>query len=131
MSYQTRTRKGGLVIHFEDEHIYALVDPRTEQVRYIGRTMYPEQRFAQHVSGYTKPTKVWVSELKTAGLEPRMVILETTNELEASAVERKTIHRYRKELGTLLLNRNCVRRADLAKNISMANGAPFLETEPV
>lgn len=30
-------------------YIYALVDPRTQEIRYIGQTMYPDSRLTQHI----------------------------------------------------------------------------------
>jgi hypothetical protein len=58
--------------------IYALVDPRDGQMRYIGSTQYPERRETEH-RGDTRsnPEKVaWVKEVQEQGLQPIMRRLE-------------------------------------------------------
>lgn len=69
--------------------VYALIDPRTYQIRYVGQTIQElKQRLAEHVS-LAKRNKVknqhvynWISQLLRRDLEPRIVLLEkTTNEL--------------------------------------------------
>lgn len=58
--------------------IYALVDPRTMQLRYIGSTQYPERRETEHRNdARSNPEKVtWIRELQAAGLQPIMRRLE-------------------------------------------------------
>jgi hypothetical protein len=80
--------------------IYALVDPRTHKVMYVGQSIDIASRYKQHcglpqgygLSGRSK----WLIELRLLGLKPSLLILE---EVKAQAVltetERKWIHHYR------------------------------------
>jgi hypothetical protein len=69
--------------------IYALVDPRDNGVRYIGLTVYPEERLKQHVQGDGNiPKRQWITELSQLGLSPLMQAIETTQTL-AAAFERE------------------------------------------
>ncbi len=59
--------------------IYALVDPETKRVRYVGRSARPERRFAAHLSEvktYRRPKDRWIRDLLDRGLKPALVILE-------------------------------------------------------
>lgn len=54
--------------------IYALVDPRDERIRYIGKT---EKRLAQRLSEHisfpvNRGTRAWIEELRRAGLAPKI-----------------------------------------------------------
>ena len=60
--------------------IYALIDPRTKQYFYVGKTRAPGMRFATHRAGmaYTAGRQVrnrcW--ELRQEGIAPLMVLIE-------------------------------------------------------
>lgn len=58
--------------------IYALLDPRTEATRYIGRTYEPGERRNTHNRGRTanRAKNEWVLELRKMGHEPIMQELE-------------------------------------------------------
>jgi hypothetical protein len=61
--------------------IYALIDPRTDKVRYIGCTAWPKERFRQHINdaknGLDKSKKAkWILEMLSFGIEPKMVKLD-------------------------------------------------------
>lgn len=63
--------------------IYALVDPDTHEIRYIGQTAYPKRRFSYHTrlscnQGSTH-RQTWLRSLIGAGKQPVMVILEETD----------------------------------------------------
>jgi hypothetical protein len=68
-------------------YIYALVDPRTDTVRYIGKSVEPEQRFYSHLWAAKKTEKQfrvlrWIRTLLSQSVEPVMwIIEETTPEL--------------------------------------------------
>jgi len=67
-------------------YIYALIDPRTNEVRYIGKSVTPEKRLIVHVCTThvdSNPRKLnWIKQLKEEGLRPTLLILEeTTTEL--------------------------------------------------
>lgn len=62
------------------ETIYALTDPRTDEVRYIGRTSKLWQRYDNHRNPLTKdltPKALWLKELRSLGLYPGLIELET------------------------------------------------------
>lgn len=64
--------------------IYALLDPRDRQVRYVGMTKNPKERLSRHVrearrKGGTKRLS-WVRSLVAAGCTPEMVELERTGD---------------------------------------------------
>lgn len=54
--------------------IYVLVDPRTDQVRYVGRTTDLLLRLAQHCQTVRslRPSRkeLWIEELRQEGLKP-------------------------------------------------------------
>lgn len=61
----------------EREHyIYALTEPDTGEIRYIGQTPNPEQRFRRH--SYSKsgsPVRRWIRSLALTGKTPGAVLL--------------------------------------------------------
>ena len=59
-------------------YIYALTDPVTDDVRYVGLTRSPAQRYSQYRSrgGHTKHLRNWINNLLKNGLAPVMTILE-------------------------------------------------------
>lgn len=61
--------------------VYALTDPRNNEVRYIGQTLYGHTRPYRHWRtklwlNSEKKVSVWCRELLALGLEPIVVILE-------------------------------------------------------
>lgn len=58
--------------------IYALLDPRTEAVRYVGWSFDSKRRLKGHLRDKSKTHKAcWIRSLLALGLEPKMTILET------------------------------------------------------
>lgn len=59
--------------------IYALVDPRNNEVRYVGKAKNPKLRYASHkcVTGNSYRAN-WIRSLQLCGYNPEMVILEET-----------------------------------------------------
>lgn len=61
--------------------IYALLDPETLLVRYVGKTVDPESRLRSHVYP-SEPSKKtykanWIKSLTSRNLQPKMIILES------------------------------------------------------
>jgi len=62
--------------------IYELVDPRTGQSHYVGKTNNPAKRLMAHVSSSSSDNacnaekKAWIQELLAEGLQPKINILE-------------------------------------------------------
>lgn len=76
--------------------VYALIDPRTKELRYVGGSANIEARYKSHVSGSDTPPKrkAWVFELRAAGLKPELVVLaacppERLKELERAHLDRQ------------------------------------------
>jgi predicted GIY-YIG superfamily endonuclease len=61
--------------------IYKLIDPRTNQVKYVGRTKNPTTRLSSHINGGHLG---WVRELKGLGFTPIMECIEWVEEDDAS-----------------------------------------------
>lgn len=65
--------------------IYALVDPRTNEPRYVGRTTNPANRLRNHVTKARRGgtgnagLEQWLQELAAAGLRPLIQSLETVD----------------------------------------------------
>ena len=61
------------------KHIYTLSDPLTGQVRYVGASVNPKQRYNRHVA-YSNATNIekrnWVAGLRGRGLMPKMELLD-------------------------------------------------------
>ena len=63
--------------------IYALIDPRTQQCRYVGKTSRLKQRLQDHTTIKGKTLRYrWAMELKHLSLSPEAVVLEDTTDKE-------------------------------------------------
>ena len=81
--------------------IYALCDPDTGDIRYIGKTSTNlPLRLAQHVVGAfqtpdsERPVVQWVLELAESGKYPGYVLIEECDKADVSAKEAAYIRRY-------------------------------------
>ena len=86
--------------------VYALIDPRTHQLRYIGKALDTEQRERNHFnqSKYgNAPKSEWVRELRAAGLRPEMLVIEECAPADSADREKYWIARARVR-GAPLLN---------------------------
>lgn len=73
-------------------YIYALCEPTTGAVRYIGKSASPEKRLGNHLHAGRYKIAAWVSELAASGLRPVLNIIETVAPgNDASARERLAI----------------------------------------
>lgn len=70
--------------------IYALTDPRDGTVRYVGKSKRPQRRLAEHKGrGADNPWRArWIAEVRAAGYEPGLRILEWCSESEWKERER-------------------------------------------
>ena len=65
--------------------IYALTDPRTGEIRYIGKANDPAKRLKNHLYASKKgrlPVNHWIRKLIKEGNIPQMVVLEWTDSWE-------------------------------------------------
>ena len=96
-------------------YFYALLDPVTEEMCYIGRTRSPSRRLKQHCY---KPNNfkgnvgmcLWISSLSDIGLRPIMIFLDTRREGDRdnksdAKIESELIIKYWND-GHPLLNRH-------------------------
>ena len=84
--------------------IYGLVDPFTDEIRYIGQSADPEKRLIDHLYAKNNVAKAqWIFTLRSAGVRPQLVFLELVDSDEADESECWWILRGRK-LGWNLFN---------------------------
>jgi hypothetical protein len=88
-------------------NIYALTDPRTNLIRYVGKTIKPvRERLAVHLYYARKGAHTgcarWLKGLQDNGLLPEVIILQVVNE-DWAAAERHWIAKLRAQ-GSPLLN---------------------------
>lgn len=58
-------------------YIYGLVDPETNQIRYIGKSIRPFERLTNHMNEKSNCHRShWLQSLKRKGLKPTLVIFE-------------------------------------------------------
>ncbi len=89
---------------YKESYIYALVDPFTDEIRYIGQSVTPKKRLLQHVSTETwyKTRKTdWILSLREKGKRPALKILATVPISEIDEAERRFIEEH---LSKILLN---------------------------
>lgn len=94
-------------------YVYALTDPASLSVRYIGVSETPETRLSLHISnaqsrlktGKNKILSKWVCTLLSNGLSPRMFILEETDRANSNSRERHYIGLYR-AAGASIINQD-------------------------
>jgi hypothetical protein len=85
--------------------IYALTDPDSGEVRYVGRTTNNLwQRYSQHLMGVSKATKPWVQALRPLQKVPSLKILEEGVSVEGAGVRERYWISYWLEQGASLLN---------------------------
>jgi hypothetical protein len=65
----------------DEAYIYILVDPREGIPRYVGKTLSPEQRMAEHKAHSTTKDKssekgAWIARLQGVGVQPFMVLID-------------------------------------------------------
>lgn len=70
--------------------IYGLIDPRTECLRYVGKTTDLRKRFLRHCNPRRSDRShrgCWLRGLRNLGLQPTMVVLEEIDEATTALVE--------------------------------------------
>lgn len=78
--------------------IYCLIDPRTNQIRYIGKAKNPSDRYRNHInSSRDKNThkRNWINNMRKEGVRPELLILDSVSSKEWIFWERFYIGLYR------------------------------------
>lgn len=88
------------------QYIYTLADPFTMEIRYVGRTVEPEERLKGHIYQTNGGTDkdVWIISLRNANTFPVMAIVETVTAENGAEREKKWIKHYLKQ-GSSLFNK--------------------------
>lgn len=61
--------------------IYALCEPDTGEVRYVGKAKDPKKRLSTHLAGKSQCHRTnWISSLRAKGLKPSLEILDEVSE---------------------------------------------------
>lgn len=62
---------------YKKSGVYALIDPKTNLVRYVGRSVNIGARFNAHKKGKKNlPVSIWIRSLANSGLLPKITVLE-------------------------------------------------------
>ena len=69
--------RGGLRMEKSVCGVYALIDPVTDEIRYIGQSSNIKKRYFAHMRADTEyPVSRWVTKLKRANAKPELLVLE-------------------------------------------------------
>lgn len=71
--------------------VYGLIDPRTDCLRYVGKTTSIAKRYSRHCNPRRSDRShrgCWLRGLRDLGLRPSIVVLEEVNDADGSLVER-------------------------------------------
>lgn len=76
----------------EKTFIYGLKCPVTEQIRYIGKSNRPKDRYNSHLKSDDKYHKtLWIKKLKSEGIKPELVIIDEVDYCNWEEAEKKYI----------------------------------------
>lgn len=98
--------------------VYALVDPRNNEIRYIGATknIHTRQGIHQRVTrSAAKNVREWAEALQSEGAVPRMVLLERVDPACMETVEHQWIDKCL-ALGARLTNARLIQRGQQQKS---------------
>lgn len=108
-------------------YIYGLYDPRNGNLRYIGKSIRPNERLSNHLNDKSKTWRTnWFSELKREGLKPILYIFDALPESEDWAVKEIEYIAYAKSRGIRLTN--CTDGGDGVTNLSGPGKERMLKT---
>lgn len=93
-------------------YIYALIDPDTKEIRYIGKARNPHTRYTNHLSPGDRSNAlkyIWISKLAGDGKKPILALLEKIEDARSDEVELQYIRLYSARFS--LLNKEAVEYA--------------------
>jgi len=88
----------------DSSFVYVLLDPRDGSVRYVGQTTDPKSRAVSHRRNQPSGNPhmdSWKAQLKSVGLAPRFLVVDSAPTERLDFMERRWIAYYR-SLGVLL-----------------------------
>ncbi len=103
-------------------YIYTLEHPLTKEIRYVGKTKNPKQRFHNHCNkshNVKSHKRNWINNLVSQGLRPKMDILDVVTENDWRFWERYWISQL-KSWGISLVN-----HTDGGEGLSLGNNTSF------
>ena len=108
-------------------YIYALVDPSTKEIRYIGKTTQPKERLQNQCNDKSVTWRTnWIQSVLKRGERPELVILETlSDDSDWQTVEKEWIARGRKAGWRLT---NCTDGGDGVVNLTGPSKDRLLRT---
>lgn len=86
--------------------IYGLIDPKTNELRYIGKSINPKVRLRKHISernNHDSYKDRWVRKIYNSGFKPELIIIDEVLKSEWQFWEQHYIAYY-KMLGSKLTN---------------------------
>lgn len=106
-------------INSKQNYVYELIDPRTNEIRYIGQTVNPELRVSQHKNDHSgRCYRLWLNELLSEGYEPIIKLIEVLVDEDGYMAETNHIikrlkegHRLVNGLDKLTISDNLVSRS--------------------
>lgn len=113
------------------EHaIYVLIDPRDGTVRYVGKSVDPAARLVGHAAnhGGSRQKRAWIADMRRAGVEPRMEIVDWASSSEWERAEQWWVQFYSSR-GSLynveVGGRGYLHPADLHPPLAQGRSRPF------
>lgn len=75
--------------------VYALIDPRNQEPKYVGATINPDQRiYGLKSAPPNRRLSKWFDELESNGLEPEFAVLERAAKSRLSELETRVIKEF-------------------------------------
>lgn len=73
-------------------YVYLLVDPRDDEIRYVGISSCPSSRYLDHVNGNTNEGVIaWIDELRAEDTLPTMCIVHRVKNMKCALVVEKAV----------------------------------------
>lgn len=113
-------------------YIYGIVDPRTDVIFYVGKTIRPKYRLSSHMSKSNLKKKSnccnYLNELKILNIVPMLRIISKCQLKNIDRMERKYISFYRKKNPLLTNERSGGEGWGLAKKLPPSNWNKAIES---
>jgi hypothetical protein len=102
-------------------YVYALIDPIIKEIRYIGQSKDPSNRYQQHLKNPSSLLKPWFDKLKSKGKEPILSILESGEKHNILELEKKHINENKNNRLLNIVNNDKNDVIKLRENIKQLN----------